>query len=53
LSRWIARGQAGDPEGRWREFSDLVEMAESKRQPPVLVALQNEFDAWSAIRRWR
>jgi hypothetical protein len=44
LSRWVEKGRNGEPEGRWRLFADLVELAESRQQQPVLVALQNEFD---------
>jgi transposase-like protein len=47
LSRWIAKGKAGHPEGRWRMFSDLVELAESRRQPPILVPLSAQERDWT------
>jgi transposase-like protein len=48
LHRWVEKGRNGDPEGRWRMFSDLVELAESRQQPPVLVGLSAQEQQWAA-----
>lgn len=50
LGRWLARGRASSPGGRWRDFHDAVLAAEASQPRPALLPLPP--DVSTAEIRW-